>query len=450
MKTIKILVNASKVALILLFSTMTAFAGVKIELGTEERMKIDVGDFTIINDDVLILYSDGKEKDVKAGYGKVSNPAGASAFIRSWGTESASVTRSMESNGDTVILDYDFTLAPECGAKSFALIMHLQRALMDIDKSLIPSGPFSSPITLHTLVGRMTLDPSGSEGGAWHLEDYRNLDWCKQFRLRFSGTVDSSQPTIGKARLTIRIEPEIPDYFVTLPLNEAATRPLKDNAAHEGWSGQGGINDMSTLPSGILQCAGVPFQVTERGILLQGTETPDFPETSGLMEFEEPMSLDTFYFLQTGVWGTSNGNVVATYHVYYEDGSEEDIPVHYFRDVADWWKGFNVSNAKIAWTGPNMGGQPVCVYMMRAANPHPERKVTALELVSANTQCTLALIAITALHACQWSGVSEMMPSTDMSSRMRRRSFSFFGRTPLFFSTMSAAKSIALESTSHT
>ena len=52
-----------------------------------------------------------------------------------------------------------------------------------------------------------------------------------------------------------------------------------------------------------------------------------------------------------------------------------------------------------------------------------------------------ARIAITALHAWKWSGVSERMPSTLGSSRILRRSFSFFGRLAplLFFSTRSAA-----------
>ena len=101
----------------------------------------------------------------------------------------------------------------------------------------------------------------------------------------------------------------------------------------------------------------------------------------------------------------SEWNRVGAYVVHYNDGSTERIPIVYGRDLVNWWfwgRGFQEvpTDARVAWTGPNdisetNQGLQVRLFAMTWTNPHPEKEITTLDVVSAGTLCDPFLVAAT-------------------------------------------------------
>ena len=385
--------------IILLFAA-ACLHGEKIEIVSDGMFQIDLNGIPVMRNDTMSLSgaADGKTTvDLKKGEGIKQSSAGDES-VRIWNSEHSALKRTIAKGADHLAIAYDYSLEKGMDGKSIVLSLHIPKACMDSAPASIPTGKFNKPITLHTMAGLVTLDPAGSSGGEWVLEDLRQFDWCKRFRLQFRGGYDPLAGSKGRAELSVRLVPEVFPAFVQIPLNPAASRGFADGADHSGWTGQGANNDLSTMPSGLLYCAGIPFDVTGKAILLRGRQTPDFPLSSGIMALPQPIRCTAFYFLQTAAWATPESATIATYHIRYQDGTTASIPVRYLRDVADWWAGADVVNARIAWSGNNTGGQRVTVYMMRAVNPFPEKAVIGIELISEDQTCTLALIAATAVR----------------------------------------------------
>jgi hypothetical protein len=129
------------------------------------------------------------------------------------------------------------------------------------------------------------------------------------------------------------------------------------------------------------------------------------------MKAAKPVKIHTFYFLQTAAWSAGAGKPVANYLIHYSDGTTAEIPVRYSQDIADWWACIDIVNAKVAWVGPNSSGQQVCVYSTRAANPHPEKEVAAVELVTTQTLCIAAMLAVTGVNDTATAAVNEHLTS---------------------------------------
>ena len=94
------------------------------------------------------------------------------------------------------------------------------------------------------------------------------------------------------------------------------------------------------------------------------------------------------------------------YVIHYAGGSLEKIPIVYGRNLVNWWH-FPVerndpSDAKVAWTGTNnMSDQKrgenltVRLYSFTWANPHPDKEISTIDVVSSVSVCDPYLIALT-------------------------------------------------------
>jgi hypothetical protein len=84
----------------------------------------------------------------------------------------------------------------------------------------------------------------------------------------------------------------------------------------------------------------------------------------------------------------ADGTKIAEYTIRYEDGSMATIPVVYGEDVRDWWfteKTKGVTRGKVVWQGENEWsktfGSQIRLYLTTWENPHPDKKIAAIDYV---------------------------------------------------------------------
>ncbi|MBQ9788538.1 MAG: alginate lyase family protein [Lentisphaeria bacterium] len=373
-------------ALILLF-ICSVIHSAALEIKTDKVMSVKVNDYTVLRANAIT--SGGI--DLLAGEGNLISDTKQNSVwtnVREWKNNHGKITRTMIIKDNSVKYIFDYISNTR---KPIDFFIHMPAMAMDIPRDKVPVGVFKNYLTLNTIGGKMVLNTTESDGN-WIFEDFRHAVWCNSFRIHCISTAQK-----GKIVITAAFSPEKPDIFVTFPLLNANTRPYADDKNGSGWTGQGPANDMSNLLKGDLYCAGIPFSLPGRAVLLNAIPVNHFPETSGVMKLSKPEKLEMFYFLQTAAWSAPNGTVIAKYIINYADGSNAVIPVRYLYDVADWWQNLDVVNAKVAWQGTNRSGQPICIYMSRAVNPNPDKAVISVELVSTKSPCILAMLGVTAL-----------------------------------------------------
>lgn len=166
---------------------------------------------------------------------------------------------------------------------------------------------------------------------------------------------------------------------------------------------QGAGNDLNRLPRGVRNCGGQYFQIGEDMVHLAGTMTPDLPrEVKGIRVGVRGRRLHFLHAVQQSV---TAGTEVGDYVVRYTDGSTEHIPIVYGRDLVNWWllgRGFQEvpTEARVAWIGTNdmsekNQGLQVRLFARTWINPHPEKVITSLDIISAGTLCDPFLVAVT-------------------------------------------------------
>jgi len=165
----------------------------------------------------------------------------------------------------------------------------------------------------------------------------------------------------------------------------------------------GSSNDLNRLPRGVRECDGQYFRVGEDMVHLAGTMTPNLPgEVKAIRVHGRGQKLHFLHAVQQSV---AAGTEVGAYVVHYADGSTERIPIVYGRDLVNWWlwnRGFQEvpTDARVAWMGTNdlaerNKGLQVRLFARTWINPHPEREIASLDVISAGTRCDPFLVAAT-------------------------------------------------------
>ncbi|OGV68646.1 MAG: hypothetical protein A3K19_14875 [Lentisphaerae bacterium RIFOXYB12_FULL_65_16] len=175
------------------------------------------------------------------------------------------------------------------------------------------------------------------------------------------------------------------------------TVPLRDDTANDGqggWTDQGN-NDMRELPAGRQTFAGVVFDVTEKGLVLQSpAHLPKAPPRADALKIGA--CCDTLSFLHTAAWASGSGKTVAKYRIKYEDGTELETPIADGVQVGDWWQAQEeLPAARVAWHGKNPAHTPVCLYLYTWRNPKPGVTLTTISVESTGTDTIYALLGLT-------------------------------------------------------
>ena len=182
-------------------------------------------------------------------------------------------------------------------------------------------------------------------------------------------------------------------------LRKFVNMDFKDDIAGDekgGWFDQGG-NDFANMPLGKQILAGVPFEIIDpaenngKGVMvLYGTNRKYFPgKISGIPVNEKAAAL---YFLHTMGW--EENEKVLTYKVNYADGTAVEIPIIGGRDIGGWWGATPLPNAKIAVEASNAEKDLVNMQCFRWRNPHPEKEIRTIDIVSAQSGAVPAIAAI--------------------------------------------------------
>ncbi len=290
-------------------------------------------------------------------------------------------------------LEWDYTVKPNANGKYLQLHLFLEPGML--------SGGSSGRPTRNA--GNLTCSGSiadyeisfRADGGQTYFADLRKEGWCRKYLLQAHLPYDPAKGASGKVFLTIRTLPRR-DLFHPVRLAEYGNQGLVDefdNDGKGGWTDQGS-NDLRRFKPGLIFSKGVPFDVGDRVVVLNSRMRPRFPEKSP----EIPLHGRTagmLHFCHTTAWGEPNGTRIFDYVIRYEDGSEAVVPVRSGVDVLDWW-GIRKKpeNAAIAWKCFN-GSADVGLYHFRWRNPHPDRKLKSVQIVSRRTKTIPVVLGIT-------------------------------------------------------
>ncbi|WPJ95621.1 glycoside hydrolase family 2 TIM barrel-domain containing protein [Coraliomargarita algicola] len=106
---------------------------------------------------------------------------------------------------------------------------------------------------------------------------------------------------------------------------------------------------------------------------------------------------DTLWFLQAAGWTPEEPRAeVARYIIHYSDGTQVVFPIRYGLEISEWWKPQPLSQAKVAWSGRNLGQSPIGIYSTPWSNPHPEKEIATIDMIGNLSPTQVVLLAITA------------------------------------------------------
>jgi hypothetical protein len=111
---------------------------------------------------------------------------------------------------------------------------------------------------------------------------------------------------------------------------------------------------------------------------------------------------DKLHVLHATAYSVADDTVIARYIVHYEDKSAETIDVVYGKDVRSWWYhdgDKEPTRGNVTWKGSNdaakAAGSSLWLFLRTWRNPHPEKKVASIGLVSTLTEAAPFVVAMT-------------------------------------------------------
>jgi hypothetical protein len=190
----------------------------------------------------------------------------------------------------------------------------------------------------------------------------------------------------------------------TLDLRPEANRRLTDDAP----------NNLQELIQGERTFGGVRFHIGDS--LMQ----VDRGRPMKIEGIKVNRKFTRLYLLQGTEYGNSvpEGTVIGNYHVNYEDGSHETIPLVLGEDVRDWWnmdRSKPVKRGKVVWEGTNPAAQEgnytLRLYLGAWENPQPNKKVVSIDFVSTDTRASPFCVALTIEETRGPSGAEDALDS---------------------------------------
>ncbi|MDQ0288686.1 beta-galactosidase [Oligosphaera ethanolica] len=188
-----------------------------------------------------------------------------------------------------------------------------------------------------------------------------------------------------------------------LNLRGIANMAFKDDIAGDelgGWFDQGSSNDFAAMPIGKHTLAGVPFDIIDPAsnngkgaLLLYGKGRPYFPKSATGVSVGGKVT--ALYFLHCIAWPGGDDTVVLKYVAHFADGSSSEIPIRQAVEIQDWHRKKVPRNAKIALETSNSDVN-VQLFCYKWANPHPDKELVSLDVLSTETGSVPAVVAITA------------------------------------------------------
>jgi hypothetical protein len=172
----------------------------------------------------------------------------------------------------------------------------------------------------------------------------------------------------------------------------------------DGWDSLSEFNNWSSLARTTQVLAGVTFDV--RGLVqLQGA----MAKSMGVTRPEQAKGLQVhqkcrwIHFLHGTGFSEAEGRHIATYVIHLANGTQQELPIHYAKDVRNQWRKANETpdnkGALVAWTGTNAqtadSGISFRLFRSTWENPSPDIAVESIDYISTMSDCAPFLLAIT-------------------------------------------------------
>ncbi len=190
-----------------------------------------------------------------------------------------------------------------------------------------------------------------------------------------------------------------PDLSRTSPLNLRAfcNRGFIDSVSNDGkggWTDQGAENSLEGVPWGIHKFGGVPCEIIRfdqnenKTCLVLASKSQKGALPAEVKDIPVNKKVKALYFFHTAAW-FSDSLPALTYRICYADGSVALHEAVCGKNIFDWW--IRNETKQVAWMNRAHRGFQVD----RWENPHPEKEVRSIDLISANNRVVPIVIGIT-------------------------------------------------------
>ena len=148
-------------------------------------------------------------------------------------------------------------------------------------------------------------------------------------------------------------------------------------------------------------------------------DTPTYPDLIGIpvgRQFEE------LHLIHYSQWPEVEGQEIALIRLNYADGTKHQLPILFGGHVRDWQRmaseekeGLTDPNTKIIWRGPGLRSLSSTMRLFKSmlANPHPEKVVTAMDVVSTKHLASYTVVAATVANHDARRPVTPPYPSDE-------------------------------------
>ena len=230
-------------------------------------------------------------------------------------------------------------------------------------------------------------------------------------RATFKYQVETLPPDRDQVEFTYRLEPDPRNRAQPAPVQDEPIAPaLRDRLTFVELGSRGndfladgpggGGNDLNGLPRGVHKLGDAYFRIGEEMIHVRGQLAPNLPEA--VKDIKVGARGRVLHILHATQYGVDPGTLIGAYVIHYADGSHGRIPIVYGRNLVDWWdsRKEEPTEAKAVWTGSNETtgmnpGPKIRLFAVTWTNPHPEKEISSLDVLSAGKECDPFLVALT-------------------------------------------------------
>jgi hypothetical protein len=180
--------------------------------------------------------------------------------------------------------------------------------------------------------------------------------------------------------------------------------PYGNNFLSDGPGNPSDSNNLDRLPRGVHKLGDAYFRIDEKLVQVKGQIHPNWPESiTGIKVAGNAKRLHILHACQQQAGA---GTELGHYVIHYADGTREKVPIVYGKNLVDWWhfgtQHNDPSDARIAWKGSNEmiegrreAGLEVHLFALAWTNPHPDKEISTIDVVSSVSHCDPFLIAVT-------------------------------------------------------
>lgn len=185
---------------------------------------------------------------------------------------------------------------------------------------------------------------------------------------------------------------EVSSHFTPIDLTQYYDLHADESSQFGTWE---------VVPKGRQVYDGVPFDVN--GMVRLFGRVPPPHQTiyrNEITDIQIGRRFERLHLLHGTGWTAEDGEIIANVFYNYVDGEQVSLPIIYGRHVRDWWHRDLLAsgevtdpNSRVVWVGYH--GVGLRLYRTSQLNPHPEKEVQSVDIVSNRSAVTPAVLSIT-------------------------------------------------------